>query len=88
MKSLYLLIMVAVLSGPLAANAFEIKQTDPRPRLTLELEPAPPSQRDFDKYVEELAAAARRDAQSPRREKDKIAELQAKAVNPLVLFRW
>ena len=88
MKTAYVFIIVAFLSGPPTANAFELKQPDPKPRLSLELEPASPIQRDFDKYVEELAAAARRDAQRPRQKEDKIAELQAKAVNPIVLFRW
>jgi hypothetical protein len=45
-------------------------------------------QRDFDRYVQELAAAARRDMDAPPEKKDRIKELQAKAVNPIVLFRW
>jgi hypothetical protein len=73
-----------------AVTAFEPKNPESeKPRLKLELEQAPSQlQRDFDQYVQQLAAQARRDALSPPEKKDKINELQAKAVNPIVLFRW
>ena len=72
------------------AAAFELKNPESeKPRLKLGLEPAPSQvQRDFDQYVQELAAQARRDVLSPPEKKDTIKELQAKAVNPIVLFRW
>jgi len=72
------------------AAAFELKNPErEKPRLKIELEAAPSQvQRDFDQYAQELAAEARRDAVSPPEKKDKIKELQAKAVNPIVLFRW
>jgi hypothetical protein len=55
--------------------------------LKIELEPAASQvQENFDKYVQELAAAARRDAISPPEKPDRIKELQAKALNPIL--RW
>ena len=70
--------------------AFEARNPErEEPRLKIELDSAPSQvQHDFDRYVQELAAAARRDVDSPPEKKDRIKELQAKAVNPLVLFRW
>jgi hypothetical protein len=85
----FALALVSVLNAaPL--SAFELKNPEREERrLKIELEAAPsPEQQDFDKYVQELAAAARRDVDSPPEKKDKIKELQAKAVNPMVLFRW
>ena len=58
-------------------------------RRRIELEPAPTSaQRNFDRYVQELAAAAQRDTRLPEARKDAEKEQQAKALNPMVLFRW
>lgn len=71
------------------AFAFELKNPDREERrLKIELEAPSQLQRDFDRYVQELAAAARRDVDSPPEKKDTIKELQAKSVNPVVLFRW
>jgi hypothetical protein len=71
------------------AFAFELKNPEREERrLTIELEAPSQLQRDFDRYVQELAAAARRDVDSPPEKKDTIKELQAKSVNPMVLFRW
>jgi hypothetical protein len=74
----------------LPAFAFELKNPEREERrLRIELEAAPSQeQRDFDGYVHELAAAARRDVDAPPEKKDRIKELQAKALNPIVLFRW
>jgi hypothetical protein len=72
------------------AAAFELKDPNrEKPQLKIELEPAPSQvQRDFDQYVQELAKNARRDAVSPPEKKDPVKEMQAKSLNPLVLFRW
>jgi hypothetical protein len=81
---------LVVILQPLPAFAFELKNPEREEhRLKVELETAPSQvQRDLDKYVQELAAAARRDVDSPPEKKDTIKELQAKAVNPIILFRW
>ena len=81
---------LVVIFQALPAFAFELQNPErEESRLKIELEPAPSQvQRDFDKYVQELAAAARRDVDNPPEKKDRIKELQAKAVNPVVLFRW
>ena len=70
--------------------AFESKSPEREERrLKIELEAAPSQvQQDFDRYAQELAAASRRDMDSPPEKKDRIKELQAKAVNPIVIFRW
>lgn len=60
-------------------------------RLRIELETVPsPVQQDFDRYVDELAAAARRDALNGEqtRKQDQAKDWQPKMLNPLVLFRW
>lgn len=75
-----------VTSAP--AAAFETKRPEPEQRLEIEIEPVTPLQQSFDRYIRELAAAAQRDARAARQEKDRIAELEAKAVNPLTLLRW
>lgn len=81
---------LAVIFQALPVFAFELKNPEREERrLKLELEAAPSQvQQDFDRYVQELAAAARRDVDSPPEKKDTIKELEAKAVNPVVLFRW
>ena len=57
--------------------------------MKIELDPEPAQiQQDFDTYVRDLATAARRDVDSPPEKKDRVKELQAKALNPFVLFRW
>ena len=88
MKSIPIHIMLGLFPGAMSAQAFELKNPERGQRLKIEIEPAPPVQQDFDIYVRELAAAAQRDAKASRQEKDRIDELQAKALNPLVLFRW
>jgi hypothetical protein len=60
-------------------------------RLRLDLEALPsPVQQDFDRYINELAAAARRDAfyGEHARRQDEAREREAKALNPMVVFRW
>jgi hypothetical protein len=81
---------LAVILETLPAFAFELKNPEREERrVKLELEAAPSqAQQDFDRYVQKLAAAARRDVESPPEKKDTIKELEAKAVNPVVLFRW
>jgi len=80
--------LVAILQA-LPAFAFELKNPErEEPRLKIDLEAPSQVQQDFDKYVREAAAAARRDVDSPPEKKDRIKELQANAVNPVVLFRW
>jgi hypothetical protein len=78
---------LAIMAQALPATAFELKNSERQERLKIELEPAASQvQENFDKYVQELAAAARRDAISPPEKPDRIKELQAKALNPIL--RW
>lgn len=90
MKYSFGIFVLAVILQALPAPAFELKNPEHEERrLKLDLEAAPSqAQQDFDRYVQELAAAARRDVDSPPEKKDTIKELEAKAVNPVVLFRW
>ena len=78
---------LAIMAPALPVTAFELKNPEHEKRLKIELQPAPSQvQENFDKYVQELAAAARRDAVSPPEKPDRIKELQAKALNPIL--RW
>lgn len=90
MKYRYVTFTLICALNAVPAPAFEVKDPNrEKPQLKIELEAAPSQvQRDFDQYVKELAAEARRDAVEPREKRDPIKEMQAKAVNPLVLFRW
>jgi hypothetical protein len=90
MKYGYVAFALVFILKSVPASAFELKHPErEKPRLKIDLEAAPSqAQRDFDKYVQELAAAARRDVDSPPEKKDTTKELQGKAVNPIVLFRW
>jgi hypothetical protein len=90
MKYGYLVFSLVFILEAWPASAFELKNPErEKRRLKIELEAAPSAvQQDFDRYVQELAAAARRDVDSSAEKKDAIKELQAKAMNPIVLFRW
>lgn len=79
---------LAIIAYALPSASSELKNPERQPRLKIEIEPAPAVQENVDKYIQELAATARRDAESPRHKKDKIGELHASAMNPVVLFRW
>jgi hypothetical protein len=72
--------------------AFESRDSErTERRLRIELEAVPsPVQQNFDRYVDELAAAARRDALNGEqtRKQDEARNREAKALNPIVLFRW
>jgi hypothetical protein len=72
--------------------AFESRnpeRDDRRLKIELEMTPTPPQQ-DFEQYIQALAATARRDANPEERLRklDADKERQAKALNPIVLFRW
>ena len=89
MKYQYPVFALVLVLNVWPASALELKNPErEKPQLKIELEAAPSVQQNFDKYVQELAAEARRDALSPPEKKDTIKELQAKSLNPLVLFRW
>jgi len=87
----FVFILVFVLRA-VSTSAFELKKNERDERdLRIELETIPsPVQHDFDKYVQDLAAAAQRDTRAEEQaRKDKAAkDHQIKVVNPLVLFRW
>jgi hypothetical protein len=91
MNCLFLLFAVlwTLVAVPVSAHESSNPERDQSRRLRIELEPAPISaQRDFDRYVQELAAAAQSEARLPAARKDGEKEQQAKALNPMVLFRW
>jgi hypothetical protein len=88
----YLVLALALILETTSARAFEMKdqqREDRRLRIELETVPTPPQQ-NFDQYIQELAAAAQRDAKEPssKREEDAAKAKQPKSFNPLVLFRW
>ena len=90
MNHRFLVLAVILILNAVPVSAFELRnpERDQR-RLHIELEAAPARvQQDFDKYVQELAAAAQRDARAPATRKDIEKEQQAKTLNPIVLFRW
>jgi hypothetical protein len=71
--------------------AFELKNPEPdERRLGIELTPIPSQvQQNFDRYVQDLAAAARKDATPEERaRKDDANERQPKVLNPVALLRW
>jgi hypothetical protein len=74
------------------AFAFESRPAEANERrLRLELDATPtPLQRDFDRYVKELAAAARQDAfyGGQARKQDEARARERKVLNPIALFRW
>jgi hypothetical protein len=78
--------------GAVSTSAFELKNNERHERdLRIEIEVIPsPVQHDFDKYIQELAAAAQRDAQPEERARKEEAakDQQIKVLNPIVLFRW
>jgi hypothetical protein len=87
-----LIVFAVVLSlEVLPAYALELKNPENHePRLNLEIEVLPAPQRDFEQYVQELAASARRDANEAKSHRDDESrnEQPLKTLNPLVLFRW
>ena len=87
-----LLALLFVLSAvPTFAFESRSSEANERRRLRLELEARPsPVQQDFDRYVEELAAAARRDAfyGAQARKQDEARARERKVLNPIALFRW
>lgn len=71
---------------------FELKSPEPEERkLQIELSPVPSRvQQDFDRYVQDLAEAARKDAtpEERARKDDDAREHQPKVLNPVALLRW
>jgi ribosome recycling factor len=92
MKYGFFVFALVLILKAIPASAFEVRnpERDER-RLRIELEPVPSQVRqDFDKYVQDLAGAAQKDAtpEERARKDDAARERQAKVVNPMVLFRW
>ncbi len=92
MKYGYLVFALAAILETTSAQAFEMKDQQRegrRLRVELEVVPTPPQQ-DFERYVQELAASAQREAKesNSKREADAAKDKQLKTLNPLVLFRW
>jgi hypothetical protein len=87
----FVVILVFVLNA-IPTFAFELKNDQREERnLRIELEVIPsPVQQDFDKYIQDLAASAQRDARAEEQVQKEQAtkNQQLKVVNPIVLFRW
>jgi hypothetical protein len=89
-RRIALLTLLFVL-GVVPTFAFEPRPSEERRRLRLELETTPSRvQHDFDRYVAELTAAARRDALygDQARRLDEARNRERKVLNPIALFRW
>ena len=88
---IFVFILVFVF-GAVSTSAFDLKNNERDERdLRIEIEAIPsPVQHDFDKYIQDLAAAAQRDAQPEERARKEEAakDHQIKPLNPIVLFRW
>ena len=90
----FVVILVFVLSA-IPTSALELKDKEREKHdernLRIELEAIPaPAQQDFDKYIQDLAASAQRDARvEEQARKDQAAkDYERKLLNPMVLFRW
>jgi hypothetical protein len=87
----FIFALVFILKGT-PVSAFEARTPEPdERRLRIELSPVPSQvQQNFDRYVDDLAVAAQKDAtpEERARKDDAAKERQAKVVNPMVLFRW
>ena len=92
MKSCFFIFAVAFILRASSASAFELKNPEPENRrMTVELEAVPmPPQQGFEQYVQELAAAAQRDARDAgSKPGEQLAKnKQPKPLNPMTLFRW
>lgn len=92
MKNGFFAISLVFIFTAVPTFAFESRNPDrDERRLRIELEAIPSAvQQNFDRYVHELAAAARGDALDGEqtRKQDEARERQAKVLNPMVLFRW
>jgi hypothetical protein len=77
-------------SIPVSAFESSVPERE-EPRLRIELEAMPsPVQQDFDRYVQELATAAHKDAtpEERARKADAAKQQQPKAINPIAILRW
>jgi len=87
----FIFAVVFFLKG-IPVSAFELKDSErDERRLRIELEPVPSQrQQDFDRYVQDLAMAAQKDATPEERAHkiDAAKERQVKVVNPVVIFSW
>jgi hypothetical protein len=92
MKYSYFVFALVFILKAAPVSAFEL--TNPAPeerRLHIELSPVPSQmQQDFDRYVQDLAEVARKDAtpEERARKDDAAKERQPKALNPIALLRW
>jgi len=88
---IFVFILVFVLRA-VSTSAFDLKNKERDERdLRIEIETIPsPVQHDFDKYIQDLADAAQRDARPEERARKEEAakDLKIKVLNPIVLFRW
>lgn len=92
MKYGYFAFLLILILEASASFAFELKDPEANNRRTrIELEAVPiPQQQGFEQYVQELAAAAQRDAKDVNSKSDEaLAKNKSlKQLNPMVLFRW
>ena len=92
MKYGFFVTILIIALNAIPTSAFELKNDEREERrLRIELEAIPsPVQQDFDKYIQDLAASAQRDARAEEQVQKEQAtkNQQLKVVNPIVLFRW
>ena len=92
MKYGIFLVVLFFIAKAIPASAFEVKHCQGNEqRLRIELEPGPAhGEQNFDRYIQDLAAAARKDAtpEERARKEDALKEQQPKVFNPIALFRW
>ena len=85
---IFVFILVFVFRA-VSTSAFDVKNNERDLRIEIETVPSP-VQHDFDKYIQDLAAAAQRDARPEERarKEEEAKDHQIKVLNPIVLFRW
>ena len=86
----FLIALILILEfSPAAALELWNPERDDR-HLKIELETVPTPPHEFERYIQELAAAAQKDAspQERQRQEDIAKNKQPKSMNPIILFRW
>jgi len=92
MKYGFFIFVLVLFLKAIPVSAFELRNPEREERdLRIELAPVPSQvQQNFDRYVENLAEVARKDAtpEERARKDDAAKERQPKALNPIALLRW
>lgn len=88
----FLMFSLVFILDSASVSAFELKNPERKDGdLRIELSPSPSQvQKDFDRYVQELAAGAQKNAtpEERARKDDAARDGQPKVYNPIALLRW